>query len=90
MNLLISAFLLVSSGDVYTAYPALGDKIQNTYQDQRVLTITDKGIVRELIVACSDGTEGIMVHDVVEDTFCDSKLTCHKSLGTAIAQTCKP
>ncbi len=93
MNLLLGAALLLASSaatneGIYTSYPIFGDSEPVRYSDKRVSVITDKGLVRELIVQCSKDREGIVVHDYISEVFCDSKNACHGSLVTAINRTC--
>lgn len=89
MSFLLATAMLLSSGDIYTSYPVFGDKEPGYYSDKRVNTVTDKGLVRELIVQCGRENEGILVHDVIGDVFCDSKDTCHSTLSAAIRGTCR-
>ncbi len=89
MSFLIATLMMMGQGqDIYTSYPAFGDKDPFSYNNERVLAVTDKGLVRELIVQCTKQTEGIMFHDIASDTFCDSKNKCHKTLSRAISGTC--
>lgn len=74
--------------NIYTAQPIFGDQQPYSYNDRRVNTIIEKGLVRELIVQCSKEMEGIMVHDHISNVYCDSKNECHKSLSRAIDRTC--
>jgi len=87
MGILITTLCLIASDEIYTAYPAFGDKEPAFYQDNRVKAVADKGITRELIVQCRNG-EGVMVHDVVNDIYVDSKNRDHNSLSAAIRGTC--
>ncbi len=88
MGMIAASLWLLASGEIYTSYPAFGDEIEEQYRNSRVEAVVDKGIVRELIIDCGSGAEGVMVHDVVGDVFCDSKDQCHEGLSTAIERTC--
>ncbi|MEO1151276.1 MAG: hypothetical protein AAFW83_09845 [Pseudomonadota bacterium] len=88
MNILVAAMMLLQTENIYTSYPVFGDKEPGLYTDKRVNTVTDKGLVRELIVQCVNDQEGILVHDTIANEFCDSGNRCHARLSTAISRTC--
>ncbi len=95
LTLLMSLFYspCLAQENIYTSYPAFGDEEPYSYNDKRIAAITEKGLVRELIIQCKknkDDTilEGIMVHDHINNVFCDSKNECHASLAQAINHTC--
>jgi len=89
MVFLLAAAALMQSDIVYTAYPAFGDKEPDYYSDPRVLVVHDRSLIRELIVSCRDGGEGILIHEIITDSCVDSKNKTHGSLSAAIAGTCQ-
>jgi len=89
MKSIITIALLLGSGDIYTSYPVFGDNEPSLYKDKRVNVVRDKGLVRELTVQCTPKLDGILIHDVISNQFCDSKNQCHSKLTTAIRKTCE-
>ncbi len=89
MVFLLAAAALMQSDVIYTAYPAFGDKEPDYYSNSRVQVVHYRSLVRELIISCEDGREGILFHEIINDKFVDSRNQTHGSLSAAIAGTCQ-
>lgn len=54
----------------------------------RVEAIVDRGLIKELIVRCPQGT-GILSYSKVERTYCTPDWRCAPGLDRAIARLCR-
>lgn len=88
MGLSMTLLALLASNEVYTSYPAFGDKEPDFYNNSKIQMVRDNGLTRELTVKCADA-DGIVIHSVIDQTFVDAKNRSHTTLAKAINGTCK-
>lgn len=65
----------------FTAYPAF------TQPRAVIETLTDKGLIVEMIVKCPDGA-GIITYSKVEQRYCTPDFACYGTVKPAIRHLC--